>query len=58
MSSVNKPIQLGLCCINTILRAQKPPIYASRRMIIKSIEEKGIDELKSKILQIFGMFLL
>lgn len=51
MSSVNKPIQLGLCCINTILRAQKPPVYASRRMIIKSIEDKGIDELKSKILQ-------
>jgi UV DNA damage endonuclease len=51
MPSVNKPIQLGLCCINTILRAQKPPVYASRRMIIKSIEEKGIDELKTKILQ-------
>ena len=51
MPSVNKPIQLGLCCINTVLRAQNPPIYASRRMIIKSIEEKGIDELKAKILQ-------
>lgn len=51
MSSVNKPIQLGLCCINTSLKNQKPPIYASRRMIIKSIEEKGIDELKSKIIQ-------
>jgi UV DNA damage endonuclease len=51
MSSINKPIQLGLCCINTILRAQKPPVYSSRRMIIKSIEEKGIDELKSKILE-------
>lgn len=51
MSSINKPIQLGLCCINTILRDQKPPVYASRRMIIKSIEEKGIDELKYKILQ-------
>lgn len=49
--SINKPIQLGLCCINTILRNQKPPVYASRRMIIKSIEEKGIEELKSKILQ-------
>ena len=51
MTSINKPIQLGLCCINTVLRNQKPPIYASRRMIIKSIEEKGIEELKSKILQ-------
>jgi UV DNA damage endonuclease len=51
MPSVNKPIQLGLCCINTVLRAQKPPVYASRRMIIKSIEKRGIDELKAKILQ-------
>ena len=49
--SVSKPIQLGLCCINTILRNQKPPIFASRKMIIKSIEEKGINELKTKILQ-------
>jgi UV DNA damage endonuclease len=51
MPSQNKPIQLGLCCMNTVLRNQKPPVYPSRRMIIKSIEEKGIDELKSKILQ-------
>ena len=49
--SVNKSIQLGLCCINTILRAQKPPIFASRKMIIRSVEEKGIDELKAKIIQ-------
>ena len=51
MTSINKPVQLGLCCMNTILRNQKPPIYPSRRMIIKSIEEKGIDELKHKIIQ-------
>ena len=51
MPSQNKPIQLGLCCMNTVLRNQKPPVYPSRRMIIKSIEEKGIDELKNKILQ-------
>ena len=49
--SVNKSIQLGLCCINTILRSQKPPIFASRKMIIRSVEEKGIDELKAKIIQ-------
>ena len=49
--SQSKPIQLGLCCLNTILREQKPPIFASRKMIIRSIEEKGIDELKSKIIQ-------
>jgi UV DNA damage endonuclease len=49
--SFNKPIQLGLCCINTILRNQKPPVFCSRKMVIKSIENKGIDELKSKITQ-------
>jgi UV DNA damage endonuclease len=49
--SVNKSIQLGLCCINTILRSQKPPIFASRKMIIRSVKEKGIDELKAKIIQ-------
>ncbi len=49
--SINKSIQLGLCCINTILRAQKPPIFSSRKMIMKSIKEKGIEELKSKIRQ-------
>jgi len=51
MISENKPIQLGLCCINTILREQKPPVFSSRKMTIKSIKEKGIDELKSKIIQ-------
>ena len=45
-----KHIQLGLCCLNLTLREQKPPIYCSRRMIIRTIEEKGIDVLKEKIL--------
>ena len=49
--SDNKPIQLGLCCLNTILRAQKPPVFASRKMIIRSVEEQGIDALKDKVLQ-------
>ena len=49
--SENKPIQLGLCCMNSELREQKPPVFASRKMIIKSIEEKGIDSLKEKIIQ-------
>ena len=49
--SENKPIQLGLCCMNTILRTQKPPIFASRKMIIRSVKEKGIDTLKEKIIQ-------
>ena len=37
-----KSIQLGLCCINTILRAQKPTVFCSRKMIIRTVEEKGI----------------
>ena len=35
--SVNKPVQLGLCCLNTQLRKQKPPVFASRKMIIRTI---------------------
>lgn len=49
--SENKPIQLGLCCLNTVLRSQKPPVFASRKMIIRTVKEKGIDTLKQKILQ-------
>ena len=49
--SKNKPIQLGLCCLNTILRNQRFPVFASRKMIIRTIKEKGICQLKSKILQ-------
>ena len=49
--SVNKPIQLGLCCLNTELRARKPPIFASRKMIIRTIKENGIHVLKEKIIQ-------
>ena len=45
-----KPIQLGLCCMNTTLKKQKPPVYAARRIIIRIIDERGIDELKRRIL--------
>ena len=44
-------IQLGLCCLNISMREKKPPIFSSRNMIIKSIEEKGFDELKQRIIQ-------
>ena len=44
-------IQLGVCCIINKLRNQKPPIFSSRKMIIRSVKEKGIDALKEKILQ-------
>jgi len=49
--SKNKSIQLGLCCLNITLREQKPTVFASRGMIIRTIKEKGIDELKSRIRQ-------
>ena len=48
-SSENKPIQLGLCCLNMTLRAQKPSIFMSRKMIMRTIKEQGIDILKEKI---------
>ena len=49
--SENKSIQLGLCCLNTVLKRGKVPVFASRRMIIRTIQEKGIECLKKKILQ-------
>jgi len=49
--SINRPIQLGLCCVNTKLRIQTPPVFASRKMIIRTVKEHGIDCLKDKIIQ-------
>ena len=48
--SSNRPVQLGLCCMNITLRNQKPSIYSSRTMIQRTIKEKGLDELKRRIL--------
>jgi UV DNA damage endonuclease len=48
--SINRPIQLGLCCLNITLKAHKPPIYPSRKIIMRIIEERGVGELKSRIL--------
>ena len=45
-----KDLQLGLCCINTVLRSQKPPVFASRSIILKTFETKGVDFLKEKII--------
>ena len=47
--SINKNIQLGLCCLNITLKNQKVPIYPSRKMAMKTIKEKGIKELKRRI---------
>ena len=49
--SEERPVQLGLCCLNTELRGRTIPVFASRKMIIRTIKQKGIDALKSKILQ-------
>lgn len=48
--SENKNIQLGLCCLNIELREKKPTIFSSRRVTLKTLEDKGIDNLKSKII--------
>ena len=48
--SDNKPIQLGLCCLNTVLRTQIMPVFCSRKMIMRTIKEKGINALKQKII--------
>ena len=50
-SSENKPIQLGLFCLNMTLRAQKPSVFMSRKMIMRTIKEQGIDILKAKIIE-------
>jgi len=49
--SNNLPVQLGLCCLNTNLRSQKPPIFSSRSIILKTLNEKGVDFLKEKIIE-------
>ena len=41
--SENKSIQLGLCCMNTILHNQKPPIMSSRSVTLKTLETKGFE---------------
>lgn len=46
-----KHIKLGLCCLNTTLRKQKPPVFASRTIRIKQLDIMGIDELKRRALQ-------
>ena len=46
---VNRPVQLGLCCLNITLKAEKPPIYPSRKIIMRIIKERGMDELKRRI---------
>ena len=38
--------RLGYACLNTVLRNQDPPVFCSRNVRIKTIEEKGLDWVK------------
>ena len=44
------PIQLGLCCLNTKLRQQRPSIFPSRTMRLKTLRVKGDQEAKDRAL--------
>jgi hypothetical protein len=49
MSNTNTPnIRLGLCCLNTQLRDQKPTIFCSRGMILKTAIEMGMPEIQRR----------
>ena len=49
--SNNKSIQLGLCCLNITLRQAYPSIYPSRSIIQRIIKEKGLDEVKTRVIE-------
>lgn len=48
---VERPVQLGLCCMNITLKKKKVPVYAARRIIVKTIHKLGIEELKKRTLK-------
>ena len=48
--SLNRDIQLGLCCQNIELKNLKPSIFPARKMIVRTVLEKGLDALKEKII--------
>ena len=50
MPSQDKPIRLGLCCMNTTLKKQKPPVYCSRKIIVRIIDKNIFEELKQRVL--------
>jgi UV DNA damage endonuclease len=49
--SNNRPIQLGLCCLNITKRIENPTVFSSRKMIIRTIKKKGIYALKMLIIE-------
>ena len=46
--TIKGKLSLGLCCINTVLRVKKPPIFCSRSCIRRTFT---IDSAKEKALQ-------
>ena len=49
--SENKPIQLGLCCLNIELRECCPKVFSSRSVILKTLLTKGVEHLQAKIIE-------
>ena len=47
--SISKPVQLGLCCMNMTLKNEQN-VYSSRKIIMRIIHEKGLKELKKRII--------
>lgn len=43
--------RLGYACLNTVLRNQDPPVFCSRNIRIKTIDEKGLAFVKDLALQ-------
>jgi UV DNA damage endonuclease len=49
--TTNPRIRLGLCCLNTTLRAQKPSIFASRGITLKKAMDLEFPEIQSRAIQ-------
>ena len=47
-----KPIRLGLCCINNKLRKQKPPVYSSRTARLTTVQKVVLNILKNFLFKI------
>lgn len=43
--------RLGYACLNTVMRTRDPPVFCSRNVRIKTIEEKGLAWVKELALQ-------
>jgi UV DNA damage endonuclease len=49
--TTNPRIRLGLCCLNTTLRAQKPSVFASRGITLKKAMELDMGEIQKRALE-------